>query len=309
MKMLRYLGRELRASTTLALRLPLFLRRRQRVRNSITIYMIVSSVFVRVGARMFRRWIRSRFIPIVVKFRDGPSLRYPLTAYLNNSDDFFNSYFDYYFKCFEDHFGYPLKFEQGDFVIDIGAHIGTFCVPLAHAQPVHIVAVEPSRVNARYLRSNVEKNGLSDRVQVIQKAVSADLHQAEFMEGDASTRGTLNAAMVRHPGRPADHYVVEVVSLPEIMDMAPHPSRGSKIRLLKMDCEGAEYEILRAMPPERFAEISDMFLEVHARHDLDETAEDLINHVRSMGFDTRQQDVGNGNWEVFCHREINPTAN
>ncbi len=300
MKMLRYLGREFRTSFSLTMRLPEFLNRRRRVRNSISIYLIVSSIFVRIGARVLHRWISSRLVPIVVKFRDGLTIRYPLTGYLNSSDDFFNPYFDIYFKAFENHFGQSVEFKDGDIVIDIGAHIGTFCVPLAFAKPVHVIAVEPSRVNARYLRANVNSNGLADRIRVIEQAVSAGIDEAVFMEGDASTRGTLNATMLRNPAHPTGRYVVEVVTLPDLMDMIPEP--GSQIRLLKIDCEGAEYEILHAMTPERFAAISDMFLEVHARDDLEESAEDLIELVRSMGFDTKQQDAGNGNWEVFCHR-------
>lgn len=189
MKMLRYLGREFRTSFSLALRFPEFLSRRRRVRNSVSIYLIVSSVFVRIGARLLHRWISSRVVPIVVKFRDGPTIKYPLTAYLNHSDDFFNPYFDYYFKAFEHHFSESMAFEDGDTVIDIGAHIGTFSVLLAFAQPVQVIAVEPSRLNARYLRANVDNNGLGDRIRVIEKAVSAGIDEAVFMEGDASTRG------------------------------------------------------------------------------------------------------------------------
>jgi len=57
-------------------------------------------------------------------------------------------------------------------VIDAGANIGTTCVPLVHQTGCRALAIEPVRDNFRYLRRNVESNGLSDRIVLANKAIA-----------------------------------------------------------------------------------------------------------------------------------------
>ena len=63
--------------------------------------------------------------------------------------------------------------KPGDICVDVGAHIGTYTIPMAHIVGPDglVVAIEPSPV--RYILSiNVKINGLQDRVVIIDKAIS-----------------------------------------------------------------------------------------------------------------------------------------
>jgi FkbM family methyltransferase len=55
--------------------------------------------------------------------------------------------------------------------VDVGANIGTTCVPIARASGCRALAIEPVGENFRRLKINVEANGLADRILLAQRAV------------------------------------------------------------------------------------------------------------------------------------------
>jgi FkbM family methyltransferase len=68
-----------------------------------------------------------------------------------------------------------LGVERVDTIIDVGANIGTICIPaVARGYADRAVAVEPHPVNCRILRTNVALNGLHDRITVFECACGAD---------------------------------------------------------------------------------------------------------------------------------------
>jgi FkbM family methyltransferase len=60
-----------------------------------------------------------------------------------------------------------------EWVVDVGANVGTTTVPFAAAE-YRVLAIEPVPASVGYLRGNVDRNGLSDRVHVVEGAVTAD---------------------------------------------------------------------------------------------------------------------------------------
>ncbi len=62
----------------------------------------------------------------------------------------------------------------GDWVIDIGAHVGTFSVPLAWAvgSTGHVFAFEPAPENFALLCENIGGNGVADVVTPINAVVT-----------------------------------------------------------------------------------------------------------------------------------------
>jgi FkbM family methyltransferase len=60
-------------------------------------------------------------------------------------------------------------------LFDIGANIGTICVPaVARGLAETAVAIEPHPVNCRLLRANIALNGLHDRISVTECAAAAE---------------------------------------------------------------------------------------------------------------------------------------
>ena len=154
----------------------------------------------------------------------------------------------------------PLR--EGDVVLDIGANHGFFaCYAAGRGARVH--AFEPSASLQGFIRDNVRTNGLTDRVTVHPCAVGARDGEVTFYEtghmggGMNSTRGDwLSAEGVGD----AVATTVPCVSFAGALRLCGEPA---PIRLLKVDCEGAELDILRSLTPTDLARIDGLAVEFH----------------------------------------------
>lgn len=126
----------------------------------------------------------------------------------------------------------------GDHVVDIGAHVGMFSICLAKRHPeVAITAFEPDPVNFRHLQANLARNGVSS-VHAVQQAVTGD-GRAFPMWAPGHNSGGAGGYYRETDG--FRRSVVDSCTLSGILD-----GYGiGRCKLLKIDCEGAEHEILR----------------------------------------------------------------
>jgi FkbM family methyltransferase len=132
-----------------------------------------------------------------------------------------------------------ISFLEGDVVVDIGGHVGMFSIYLARRFPyVKIYAFEPIPQNYQHFVKNIEANRVTN-VDVIDKAVTCDGRPLEMLAHRSNTGGA--TAQLRDM-QLADHvrYRVDSVTLDGIFETRSIV----KCRLLKIDCEGSEYEIL-----------------------------------------------------------------
>jgi FkbM family methyltransferase len=119
--------------------------------------------------------------------------------------------------------------KPGGTFIDVGANIGTTCLPALTLGFERAIAIEPDIANARLLRANAELNGLADRLTVIEAAAS-----------DAC--GTLR--LRRHPTNSGAHRIasdgvpVRAVTLDDIL------VGEWNIGMLWIDVQGHEQEVL-----------------------------------------------------------------
>lgn len=135
-------------------------------------------------------------------------------------------------------------------VLDIGAHVGAFTCALARAVPgARVTAVEPSSERAVYLRRNVAGNDLEGRVTTVQAAVAGHAGHRHL-----SPSGILEAAQSPDVGGE----LVDLITLEELFVGSPGP-----IGLVKMDCEGSEYEILESASTATLQRIERLVLEYH----------------------------------------------
>jgi FkbM family methyltransferase len=127
-----------------------------------------------------------------------------------------------------------VELHPGDVVIDIGAHVGIISIYLAKRFPgVTVYAFEPMGANYQRLLRNIERNGVAGRVHAYRAAVTGD---GRTVQMPASSNGNSGGLTVYAGGEDT----VLSTTLGRIMaNCAPHGCG-----LLKIDCEGAEYEIL-----------------------------------------------------------------
>lgn len=143
----------------------------------------------------------------------------------------------------------PLKPGEILRIVDVGANVGYSVIYWAGLfRNAAIEAFEPHPEILRALRANLELNGLSERVKIF--PVAAGTQNTTAMLTDAGVCSTLTQ------DRSIGGYEVSV------KDFFAAVGHG-QIDLLKMDCEGAEYDLI-ADP--RFADLNviSMVLEWHA---------------------------------------------
>lgn len=130
---------------------------------------------------------------------------------------------------------------SGDTVIDVGANIGYFTILAAQmvgeAGAVH--AFEPNPRVAALLRQSVVLNRFEKRVNVTEKAVSAHTGSLRFFY-PTDSGNTYEATVVMRDDIALESLDVGCVSL----DDYALSKRIDRVRLLKIDVEGAELDVL-----------------------------------------------------------------
>ena len=145
----------------------------------------------------------------------------------------------------------------------------------------HKVFVEPNPENYEYLDKTVS---LIPNSTLIKKAVNSNgvpviLTTRADKEGDTAAtifgKDYLDEVLSRY-GQQAEGYInyeVDGITIAEILK--PHYDKDI---YLKIDCEGAEYEILMNFPEMYFKNIKRMFVEFHGKIDNTFLLETFANH-------------------------------
>ncbi|MDQ3953635.1 MAG: FkbM family methyltransferase [Actinomycetota bacterium] len=137
------------------------------------------------------------------------------------------------------------ELRKGDLYVDVGAHIGIHALVLgrylSRLGAGSVLAFEPASDVAARLRWAVARNGLHN-VSVVEEALGAERGSATlktdphlYHESDGSVRSFYG------PGPAA--YEVAVTTLDDWLEANP----ATKIDVVKVDVEGAEFDVLRGM--------------------------------------------------------------
>lgn len=172
-----------------------------------------------------------------------------------------------------DYFGYQIK--PGDVVVDVGANIGAFTVYAAVVCGAsRVLSFEPFPSNYKMLTRNVETNQLR-MVTCVNQAVGGNrgMRTLRLNSTDSGSHSLVY-------GSSGNSVQVECCTLEDVF----RQFSLTKIDYLKMDCEGAEYEILENSAS-RIRQIGRISMETHTLPD--RKTEDLEKLLLSEHFDVR----------------------
>jgi FkbM family methyltransferase len=137
----------------------------------------------------------------------------------------------------------PERLEPDDIVVDIGMHIGGFCLAALERGSHRVYGFEAEAGNFACAARNLKPFG--HRVQVYHKAVWRSDRSAGNLKftGSFDLANTGGGGLIFWEGAGGFEQEVETVAFDDVIRAITE--RGSRrVKLLKIDCEGSEFPIL-----------------------------------------------------------------
>jgi FkbM family methyltransferase len=168
--------------------------------------------------------------------------------------------------------GDSFRIADYDRVLDIGANIGAFAIYAANrAKRGYVCAVEPVSANFSTLERNVKLNQL-ENVRLVRAAVGGRNGRVKI-----ASAGAVSSVIWINENVPTEE--VEQVTLESLV------SAMGTVDLMKMDCEGAEFDILLQTEPSVLRKIRRIAMECH-NVSKERTSVTLKNYLDAAGFET-----------------------
>ena len=159
-------------------------------------------------------------------------------------------------------------------IVDIGASIGLFTLYVAAQYPrSRVFSYEPVPDSFELLIDNVRRNHFENRVKASNAAVSSTGGESTFHVGNHNVLASLFA-------KGGQSLTVKTLTLDDIV------SEVGKIDFLKLDAEGAEYEILLKAKLTTLKKISAISLEYHD-HITPHNHSEILKTLENNGFKTK----------------------
>jgi len=203
--------------------------------------------------------------PVTVRLRSGRKLQFP-------PSEFWPLIEVYVLREYQRR---GIDWKSAKTVVDVGANVGMATLWVSEMAPqARIISIEPSPSAFRWLSSNVRNNYLEDRVVSLQCALGATPGLGQLVnDGSAAVYGRVTVADERAGAS------VAVRTLESVLE----EQAVSEVDVLKLDCEGAEFEILETAPTALLGRVRAIVGEFHAWNG--RRVEELAASLRSNGFD------------------------
>jgi FkbM family methyltransferase len=159
-------------------------------------------------------------------------------------------------------------------IIDIGANIGVFSLYAARNGACRIFAYEPNSESFQRLLQNIQANRLENVIAPFQLAVTdRNGENVKFPKKSSAYNSILGADDA------SDFEMIETINLATITENI------ERVDLLKIDCEGSEYDILLKSGKGVFDKMQNIRMEYHYGRE-----NEIESFLRQFGFKKTRHD-------------------
>lgn len=163
---------------------------------------------------------------------------------------------------------YKQSFPENANIIDCGANIGLSVIYVKrHCPTANIIAFEPDNKNYELLSKNIQSHNVTN-VQLRKEAVWIEDTMISFRE-----EGNMGSKIEQ--SKETGHLMVKAVRLKNFLQ--------TKVDFLKLDIEGAEYQVLLDIKVE-LKNVNNLFVEYHGLFNQSGELIEIFNILRNAGF-------------------------
>ena len=203
----------------------------------------------------------------IIYFKNG------MKCIIRNKSDSIAFFENYFLKVNNPNKKFEIKKE--DIVIDIGSHIGYFTIYAANnADQGLVYSIEPYKESFKILEKNLKLNNLTN-VKLFNAAISKVTEQITLYIDKKNHIGN----SIFETNETIESEKVDSFSLKDFVNN----NKIEKIDFLKIDCEGAEFEILLNFDKELMKKINKISAEVHENGNTG-SLDELVDFLRKNNF-------------------------
>ena len=136
-----------------------------------------------------------------------------------------------------------LELDSSHIYLDVGAHIGITCIPIAKKCNVEVIAVEASPHNASLLLKNIARNKVPITLHQFFATSQSLANEERFIHLYTKNGNTGANSKFNNWNNSLSFQDYEIVRV-KTLDSIISDEEISRIRLIKIDVEGAEVEVL-----------------------------------------------------------------
>lgn len=187
------------------------------------------------------------------------------------------------------------RFDESSLIVDIGCgRDAEFAVHAVEVFGSRAVAVDPTRKHAGSLKALESK--WSGRLKYLNYAIAASDAELLFYESVENESGSLLGDHINVVSDQTQSYTVQAVTLPTLLQKIG----SDQADLLKLDLEGAEYDLLRSVGAGDLSPFAQIFVEFH-HHCIESRTEQDTFHIvtRLKGFGMESYTIDGHNY-LFC---------
>jgi FkbM family methyltransferase len=223
---------------------------------------------------------------LTIKFRIGSDY---LTARYGKTADLFVLKETYFDKIYDGDY-------DGNFVIDVGGYIGETALFFAQRGARRVFCVEPSPDNLRLLEQNISQSSFKDKIVIIRAAILDKDGGVEFYMNRQEPLGNHVASyhdFMKYYTRSDLKCEVQAMSFQSLLEY----TGLEEVDVVKLDCEGSEYDILLGTPDSVLKRVRKYIIEYHNGPDV------LVKRLDELGYKVRGKFRGGALGLLYAERK------